>query len=129
MNSCFNGTSDAGNKTFEWIFNNAEQPHAVSSYLASWLESRELIFPVQGKARSGKSTFMKFVFERLTTKVLLQQGTDQKSVMSLSSRDAASFVCFRTFAAIMIHLTEGLHQRLAASPTRDLPPPQATAFA
>lgn len=44
-----------------------------ASRLQSWLETSDDIFWVQGKAGSGKSTFMKFLFEHQQTQVYLRR--------------------------------------------------------
>lgn len=88
--------------TFEWLFNqdslgNACGPHVTNLRqavppchrpwlehkrceeplrLKTWLESGNDIFWVQGKAGSGKSTFMKFLFEHSQTREHLRKWAD-----------------------------------------------------
>ncbi|GAB7331425.1 hypothetical protein MBLNU13_g02844t2 [Cladosporium sp. NU13] len=86
--------------TFDWIFDQRTQLHVCgledpwrpgqcvseqecdqietdlrkhASKLQTWLETSEDIFWVQGKAGSGKSTFMKFLFEHEQTQMHLRR--------------------------------------------------------
>jgi len=86
--------------TFDWLFNQQLRLHVCdfegfwrpgqcdsehecnlveaelrkhASKLQAWLEASDDIFWVQGKAGSGKSTFMKFLFEHEQTRVHLQR--------------------------------------------------------
>lgn len=62
MNARLNEIKAAGAKTFEWVFTNSEPSPEVIT-LRHWLQSEDLVFLIQGKPGSGKSTFMKFLFK------------------------------------------------------------------
>ena len=53
-----------------------EELRKHASKLQNWLETSDDIFWVQGKAGSGKSTFMKFLFEHEQTQLYLQRWAD-----------------------------------------------------
>lgn len=53
-----------------------EELRKHASKLQTWLETSDDIFWVQGKAGSGKSTFMKFFFEHEQTQLHLQRWVD-----------------------------------------------------
>lgn len=53
---------DAHEKTFRWIFDRSEGNTCPGIKLKEWLLSGNDIFWIAGKAGSGKSTFMKYVF-------------------------------------------------------------------
>jgi len=56
--------SDAHVKTFQWVFKR-DIAHSPTKWidLATWLEGNDVIYWVTGKAGSGKSTLMKFIFK------------------------------------------------------------------
>lgn len=95
--------------TFDWIFDQRPQLHdcdfsgswsaercpsqevcrqveadlrSHASKLRKWLESSNDIFWVQGKAGSGKSTFIKFLFEHEQTQVYLRRWAGAKVVVA-----------------------------------------------
>jgi hypothetical protein len=51
-------------KTFEWIFNNSEANQMPWDNFSEWLQYRNHIYWITGKAASGKSTLMKYIFEQ-----------------------------------------------------------------
>jgi hypothetical protein len=66
---------DANTKTFGWVFRSDELPSAdVRSHikLKRWLTSENGIFWVSGKAGSGKSTLMKWLYHDARTKACLE---------------------------------------------------------
>ncbi|KAM5350282.1 hypothetical protein ACJ41O_006787 [Fusarium nematophilum] len=54
--------SQAHNKTFDWIFRRPEASNAPWDNLPEWLEAGAGCYWVNGKAASGKSTLMKFIY-------------------------------------------------------------------
>lgn len=67
---------DAHHQTFDWIFDTAKLPlqdprSAIA--LDRWLESKDGLFWVSGKAGSGKSTFMKWLAQEQKTIAALQR--------------------------------------------------------
>ena len=65
MKSRHEAISEAHSRTFRWIFkqNNRAPGHALNANggFVDWLETKNGIFWVSGKAGSGKSTLMKFI--------------------------------------------------------------------
>ncbi|KAI1347984.1 hypothetical protein F5Y01DRAFT_328962 [Xylaria sp. FL0043] len=57
----------AHRETFRWVFDDQHPETLTSVPLRSWLRSRNGTFWIQGKAGSGKSTFMKFLCDSKET--------------------------------------------------------------
>lgn len=84
MNARYNEIKDTQYETFEWVFDQAEShDHVQHSSLAKWFKEQHGTHLIQGKAGSGKSTFMKFLFEHTKTKVLLQQWSADHGLLML----------------------------------------------
>jgi hypothetical protein len=68
----------AHRQTFEWIFD------LKKNNFASWLQSGNGIYWIEGKPGSGKSTLMNFIINHKRTERLLQEwsGTKQLSIVS-----------------------------------------------
>ncbi|CAG9947930.1 unnamed protein product [Clonostachys rosea f. rosea IK726] len=64
--------------TFDWAFDNA----AVN--VTNWLENGSGLFWVSGKPGSGKSTFMKYIFNDERTAELLHRWQSDSQLMALS---------------------------------------------
>lgn len=58
----YEAISDAHRETFEWAFEEPKSDQYSWSNLQSWLVNEDGIYWVSGKAGSGKSTFMKFLY-------------------------------------------------------------------
>ncbi|THV43694.1 hypothetical protein BGAL_1083g00010 [Botrytis galanthina] len=73
----YEAIAQAHKKTFEWIFKplvDEEEPTGARwSDFVEWLSEGQRIFWINGKAASGKSTLMKFIYEHPKTKENLQQ--------------------------------------------------------
>ncbi len=59
-------------KTFEWVYDNSE-----TGGLLSWLNHGSGIFWINGKAASGKSTLMKFIFSDPRLRLYLKRSAPQ----------------------------------------------------
>lgn len=57
MNKRYEDSADRHRETFEWIY----EDHRLK--LVPWLENGRGVYWITGKAGSGKSTLMKFLFE------------------------------------------------------------------
>lgn len=69
---------EAYSKTYEWIFRSSQLPLSDARSrikFVEWLQSPERIYWVSGKAGSGKSTLMKFLYENSTTHQMLRYWT------------------------------------------------------
>jgi hypothetical protein len=78
---------EAHNATFDWVFKSHELPLSdIRSRinLASWLRSGEGIFWVSGKAGSGKSTFMKWLYSDARTLAALQNWASEDELITAS---------------------------------------------
>ncbi|KAK3186987.1 hypothetical protein K4F52_004153 [Lecanicillium sp. MT-2017a] len=77
---------DAHSKTFEWAFSDeAEGVHGtIPLYFKDWLQNHNGTYWIRGKAGSGKSTLMKFLYNDKRTESALQTwaGVDRKLVMA-----------------------------------------------
>ena len=74
--------AEAHKKTFEWVFRplvDEEDPKDTQwSDFVEWLSEGQGIYWINGKAASGKSTLMKFIYDHQKTKENLQQWADGK---------------------------------------------------
>lgn len=82
MNSRINEIKESHRKTFEWAFKQT-LPKKSGNDLLRWLRDESGIFLIQGKAGSGKSTFIKFLTEHKTTNSLLQEWSPESPVLIL----------------------------------------------
>ncbi|KAF7891234.1 uncharacterized protein EAF02_001559 [Botrytis sinoallii] len=57
---------------FEWLFNDSHESTRWPSFV-HWLEHGSSIYWINGKAASGKSTLMRFIYDHSKTKVLLEK--------------------------------------------------------
>ncbi|KAK7911836.1 hypothetical protein PG985_014317 [Apiospora marii] len=73
---------DPAKDTFSWIFDNPERlkkEKTLKINLTDWLQHGSGIFHIVGKAGSGKSTLMKFIYEMPQTAELLQKWAQLES--------------------------------------------------
>ncbi|KAL6401884.1 hypothetical protein AUP68_14340 [Ilyonectria robusta] len=63
--------ADAYRKTFEWIFHDPEVGQTTWSSFTDWLQSDSSLYWITGKAGSGKSTLMKYLYRDPRTVRLL----------------------------------------------------------
>ena len=82
MNSRYNEIKDTRHRTFEWVLDDQSQ-HELALGLCDWLRADEDVYLVEGKAGSGKSTFMKFLCTHLRTKELLHVWSNGSEVLLL----------------------------------------------
>ena len=76
MSSRFEDVVEAHVETFEWVFEDNSERFFCANF-SGWLESGSGIYWVNGKAGSGKSTLMKFIWEHRGTKIRLKQWANQ----------------------------------------------------
>lgn len=62
-----NRISDAYEKTFQWIYGDPYPGEKSWTHFVQWLESDENLYWITGKAGSGKSTLMKYLFNDTRT--------------------------------------------------------------
>ncbi|RDW84270.1 hypothetical protein BP6252_01860 [Coleophoma cylindrospora] len=62
----------AYHQTFEWIYQPSEISKAPWSSFINWLRQEDGVYWINGKAGSGKSTLMRYIFENRRTKDELQ---------------------------------------------------------
>lgn len=105
---------DTHSDTFNWIFEtNPSSEHDAVAF-NDWLERQSGLYWIVGKAGSGKSTLMKFLFRDRRTKDLLQKwSADRKLVM-------AQFF-FWNSGTMMQKSQEGLLQSLIYEVLRQCP--------
>ncbi|KAI0382484.1 hypothetical protein F5Y04DRAFT_252747 [Hypomontagnella monticulosa] len=68
--------------TFEWMLSDSHEEAGISGGFVEWLRSGHGTFWIQGKAGSGKSTLMKFLWHHALTADYLQYwaGSDHKLI-------------------------------------------------
>jgi hypothetical protein len=74
----------AHKKTFQWIFCDPGQANKPWSDFPSWLEKGTGCYWIQGKAGSGKSTLMKFIYQNPHTQTHLRTWARNKSLSMAS---------------------------------------------
>ena len=75
---------EAHAKTFRWALN-ADCPHSSWDSLTDWLDSDGDLYWVTGKAASGKSTFMKYLFQEPALKWRLEGWAGRKHKLICAS--------------------------------------------
>ncbi|KAF4545181.1 Small s protein [Lasiodiplodia theobromae] len=64
--------------TFEWMFDSK----SADSGFCNWLEHQSGVFWISGKAGSGKSTLMKFLYDHPNTKTALRTWAGDKAIVT-----------------------------------------------
>lgn len=79
----FNDVHKAHKRTYDWILKDSEDTTVPPTRFRSWLQGKDNIYWIAGKAGSGKSTLMKFLVENPTVIQLLQDwaGPSAKPVL------------------------------------------------
>ncbi|KAK8246167.1 hypothetical protein HDK90DRAFT_461027 [Phyllosticta capitalensis] len=72
---------DAESKTFEWLMDSPQKQH---SNFVDFLRGSHTLFWISGKAGSGKSTLMKFLFEHPKLRKHLEIGSGGEAYLTLS---------------------------------------------
>ena len=77
----YEGVSEAHKKTFEWIFEPRDEKSDLDrpywSDFVKWLREGDGIYWINGKAGSGKSTLMKYIYDNPKTQEHLQVWAGQ----------------------------------------------------
>jgi hypothetical protein len=75
--------SEPSRSTYSWVFENRPTPpHSVT--FMSWLENGNGIFWITGKAGSGKSTLMKYIWDHEKTSVALKRWANGRKIITAS---------------------------------------------
>jgi len=69
-------------KTFEWVFEESSEEQRPWSNFADWLREGNGTYWINGKAGSGKSTLMRFIYESTQTRQELQKWAGSTPFMS-----------------------------------------------
>jgi hypothetical protein len=72
MSQRFDEVSEAYQKTFNWIFDETTDRQVPWTNFADWLQNGDGLYWLKGKAGSGKSTLMKYIYEDPRTQHLLK---------------------------------------------------------
>jgi hypothetical protein len=83
MSSRFEDVSEAHEETFEWVFKDNSERFFCADF-SGWLESGSGIYWVSGKAGSGKSTLMKFIWEHRGTRSRLKRWANQVPLVMIN---------------------------------------------
>lgn len=77
---------DAYEKTFQWVYNtrNTEKESTPWSNFTRWLESDDQLYWIYGRAASGKSTLMKYIYENPRTQEHLQKWANGSALFCTS---------------------------------------------
>ena len=68
----FNDVHKAHKRTFDWMLEDSEDPAIPPTGFKEWLQTKNNIYWISGKAGSGKSTLMKFLAESPSVRQYLQ---------------------------------------------------------
>ena len=80
MDLRFEEVSEAHQNTFQWVYQNERNGRKWDS-LSDWLTSDGQIYWMNGKAGSGKSTLMRYIYGHSETLRLLQNWSDGEAIM------------------------------------------------
>ena len=69
-------------ETFGWIFTRDSEQNAPRHHYVEWLESGNGVYWISGKAGSGKSTLMKFLYTHDQTRRSLQTWAGEKDLVT-----------------------------------------------
>jgi hypothetical protein len=73
----------AHKQTFGWIFHDAKNPARVWNNFSHWLRDCDGLYWITGKAGSGKSTLMKYIYNNSRTKkMLLDWSQNDRLIMA-----------------------------------------------
>ncbi len=75
---------DAHKKTFDWIFRHDSNVHSWSNF-SDWLVQGDGIYWINGKAGSGKSTLMRYIYEDARTLSLLGQWAGSPDNLTIAA--------------------------------------------
>lgn len=76
--------SEAHSKTYDWVFHDRGDTEESTPPLIDWLKNGSGCYMISGKAGSGKSTLMKYIFEDPRTKGALRQWGEETQLVSAS---------------------------------------------
>jgi hypothetical protein len=79
MDDRYEEIEPAHKKTFGWIFKEPDQEKMWADF-PKWLSTGTGIYWINGKAASGKSTIMKYVFNDARTKIFSDTGLDKNNL-------------------------------------------------
>ena len=79
----FNDVHKAHKRTFDWMLEDSRDPAVPPTGFKDWLQNKNDIYWISGKAGSGKSTLMKFLVKDQSVSKYLQEwaGPTAKSVL------------------------------------------------
>jgi hypothetical protein len=75
--------SEPSRSTYSWMFENKPSPPHPVTFM-SWLESGNGIFWITGKAGSGKSTLMKYIWDHEKTSAGLKRWANGRKILTTS---------------------------------------------
>jgi hypothetical protein len=74
--------AQAHKETFEWIYHDIESSSGPWTNFSSWLQCHGDIYWITGKAGSGKSTLMKYIYSNPQTKRLLLEWSGKERLVT-----------------------------------------------
>ena len=81
MNDRYEAVVEAHAQTFSWIFSVEESDDQRWDSFTTWLESGEDLYWINGKAASGKSTLMRYIFCHKATRNHLKTWADYRQLI------------------------------------------------
>jgi hypothetical protein len=84
MDDRYEDIKPAHKKTFEWIYTTGMDEKLPWPSFGDWLRQERGIYWISGKAGSGKSTLMKFLYQEDRTREALQAWADGRPLLILS---------------------------------------------
>lgn len=77
----FNEISDACQQTFQWVLKDSDTIEPAWDNFASWLRQGDGLYWIQGKAASGKSTLIKYIWNNSLTSEILDTWSGSKGLI------------------------------------------------
>ena len=79
----YESVETAYSKTYEWIYNTPTAHNKWSDFLLHLQQDQSTPYFISGKAGSGKSTLMKFIYDNLRTRTALERWARASELMRL----------------------------------------------
>ncbi|KFY57399.1 hypothetical protein V496_06431 [Pseudogymnoascus sp. VKM F-4515 (FW-2607)] len=115
MEDRYNDIRDPYPETFQWIFHDPKERNKNWDNFAEWLGKQRLgendgLYWIEGKAGSGKSTLMRYLFKNTQTRVLLQKWSCAEDEPQLFNDNPKLQLQALTSDGIKLYVSGTLHE-------------------
>jgi ATPase subunit of ABC transporter with duplicated ATPase domains len=116
MSEHYNRIVEAHAATFQWIFKDPAAEDRPWSNFAQWLKDGEGIYWINGKAGSGKSTLMRYIYDHQQTRELLRAWCGEIPLIVASfffwTSDATDLKPYNSLLRSLLHQLLSQHRDL-----------------